>query len=404
MASSLWSHELMDEMRMRTDPLADALIGKLFAEGKVDSVNQLMRSLVSNDDLPSNKLPIEVMEYLVRTRASLPRLDAEKLRRAQEVFELFGPEVMMILGFYSLPAAYAARRGVQVLARTGSLHRHPVRRVFETAQMVVDVMSQDGLEEKGRGVRTTQKVRLVHAAVRHMIHRDRRAPWDTRDLGEPINQEDLAGTLMTFSYVVLEGMRALRIDLTREQQEAWLYAWKLVGRLLGVHERLLPDGMEEARTLTLLIRQRQVEASPEGVAMTAALIEGMGELVPRAFERLPASMIHHFLDQDQWQGLNVAELLRVPKPDWTANIAQAITYVGGLTDWLGDNTFLPAKLMRFISRDVVEAMLLRESRGQRAHFHIPEQLHDRWNLKPLGRRPSGTHPTPPPFSSGLRVA
>lgn len=391
MPSSLWTHDFMDEMRLRGDALADEVIGKLFAEGKVESVNHLMRTLVGNDDVPSSKLPTDVMQYLLLTRASVPRLDAQKLKRAQEVFELFGPEVMMILGFYSLPAAYAARRGVQVLARTGSLRGRPVRRVFETAQMVVDVMSQGGLESQGRGVRTLQKVRLVHAAVRHMIRQNRREPWPTHELGVPLNQEDMAGTLMTFSYVVLEGMKALRIELTLEQQEAWLYAWTAVGRILGVHERLLPSSLEEARMLTRFIRERQVEPSAEGVALTHALIEGMKALVPGPLEGLPASMIHFFLDQDQWQGLNVADMLHVPRPDWTSSLAQAITYLGGFTDWVGDHTFLPARLLRRVSKDIVEAMLLVEGRGERTAFHIPAQLQSSWNLKPLASRPSGTH-------------
>ncbi|MFY0582654.1 oxygenase MpaB family protein [Cystobacter fuscus] len=408
MPSSLWTHDFLDAMRTRTDPLADGVIETLFADGKVGTVNHLMSTLVSNGDLPSNQLPVYVMEYLLRTKASVPRLDTHKLRRGQEVFECYGPEVMMILGFYSLPAAYAARRGVQVLHRTGSLRHRPVRRVFETAQMVVDVMSQGGLEPDGRGVRTTQKVRLVHAAIRHMIRHDRRHPWDARELGEPINQEDLAGTLMTFAQVVLEGLHALRIELDPAQQEAWIYAWSAVGRILGVDERLLPEDVDEARQLTRLVRERQIQPSPEGIAMTAALIEGMKELVPDFLEGLPASMIHFFLDQDQWGGLNVADMLHVPRPDWTASIAQAIPSMEGLTegltDWVGDHTFLPARLLRLLSKDLVEAMLRAEARGQRTHFHIPQQLQDRWNLKPVGRVP----PPPPgrhtPTDSTRRVA
>ncbi|WP_434385403.1 oxygenase MpaB family protein [Melittangium boletus] len=403
MPSSLWTHDFMDEMRLQGDPLADGVIEKLFADGSVASVNQLLHTLVGNDDLPSNKLPVDVQQYLLLTRPVLTRADVEKLRRAQEVFELFGPEVMMILGFYSLPAAYAARRGVQVLARTGNLSINPVRRVFETAQMVVDVMSRGGLEPEGRGVRTTQKVRLLHAAVRRLIRKDRRGAWAEQELGVPINQEDMAGTLMTFSYVVLEGLKALRIELTAEQRDAWLHAWKLVGRTLGVHERLLPDGLDEARMLTRFIRERQVEPSAEGVALTAALIEGMKAMVPAPLEGLPASMIHFFLDQDQWQGLNVADMLRVPQPDWTTSIAQAITYVGGFTDWVGDHTFLPARLVRLVSKDIVEAMLRTEVGGKRALFQIPEELRGVWNLKARGTRPSGRHLAVGP-DSGLRVA
>lgn len=382
---SRWPHALMDELRMQTDPLADSVIERLFTEGKVDAVNQLMRTLVENDDLPSSRLPPYVREYFARTQEEVLGVDPEMLRQGQELFELFGPEVMMILGFYSLPAAYAARKGVQVLARTGYLHKHPVRRVFETAQMVVDVMTPGGLEPDGRGVRTLQKVRLMHAAVRYMIRHDAKRPWDAHELGEPLNQEDMAGTLMTFSYVVLEGMRMLRIQLTPEQQQSWLASWVAVGCLLGVDPRLIPATVDEARELTLLIRQRQIAPSPEGVAMTASLIQGLQQLTPQLLEGLPASMIHFFLDQDQWLGVNVADLLQVPKPDWTSLVPHTVSHIAGLVDWVGDHTFVVARMLRYLSKTFVEGMLLLESGGRRTSFSIPKHLQERWSLRPAAR-------------------
>jgi hypothetical protein len=388
----------MDDMRTKMDPLADAVIERLFTEHQVDGVNRLMRTLVENDDLPSEKLPPYVVEYLLQTQADVPRLDAGKLRQGQELFELFGPEVMLILGFYSLPASYAARKGVQVLHRTGFLQKRFIRRVFETAQMVVDVMSEGGMEPDGRGVRTTQKVRLMHAAIRYLIRHDPNKPWDARELGEPINQEDLAGTLMTFGFVVLEGMRALRIDLTPAQQEAWLYVWQAVGRIIGVDERLIPSNMAEARELTFLIRKRQVAYSKEGVAMTAALIEGFQQLTPGLLDGLPASMVHFFLDQDQWQGINVANLLEVPRPDWTVIIPHAIRGLSEVVDWVGDNTFVAAKLLRYVSKDIVEGMLLVQRGGQRTPFFIPDHLQDLWRLKP------GTRSADRQLASNQKVA
>ncbi len=398
MPPNLWTHDFMDEMRTKMDPLADAVIERLFTEGKVDAVNRLMRTLVENDDLPSSKLPPYVVEYLVRTQADVPRLDAEKLRQGQELFELFGPEVMLILGFYSLPASYAARKGVQVLHRTGFLQKRFIRRVFETAQMVVDVMTEGGMEPDGRGVRTTQKVRLMHAAIRYLIRHDENNPWDAQELGQPINQEDLAGTLMTFAFVVLEGMKALRIDLTPEQQEAWLYVWRAVGRIIGVDERLIPANMAEAHELTFLIRERQVAQSKEGVEMTAALIEGFQQLTPGLLDGLPASMVHFFLDQDQWKGLNVADMLGVPRPDWTIIIPHAIKGISEVVDWVGDNTFVAARLLRFVSKDIVEGMLLVERGGQRTPFYIPDHLQDRWRLKP------GTRSADRKLASNQKVA
>ncbi|MBZ4419462.1 oxygenase MpaB family protein [Myxococcus sp. RHSTA-1-4] len=385
MAPSFWTHASLDALRMHGDPLADSVIERLFTEGRVDAVNFLMRALVSNDDLPSSQLPPYVLDYLARTSADLPAIDAEHLRRAQALFGLFGPEIMAVLGFYSLPASYAARKGVQVLDRTGYLRKAPVRRLFETAQFVVDVMSAGGLEAGGRGLRTAQKVRLMHAAVRHLILQDTARPWDAAELGMPINQEDMAGTLMTFSYVVLEGLKALDIALSSRQQEAWLHAWGAVGHVLGLEPRLIPSNMEEARELTFLIRERQIAPSSEGVVMTHSLMEGLKELVPGPLHGLPASLIHFFLDQDQWRGLNVADMLQVPRPDWTAVIPEGLRYVGGFVGWMGDRTPVAARLLRFVSRDFVAAMVRAGNGGPRATFSLPEELQSKWLLAPERR-------------------
>src|SRR5262249_18332343 len=149
------------------DPLADAVVAQLFADGDVDAVNGLMHALVRDDGLVPENLPAVVSDYLAQTRPRL-ELDPDKLARGQNLFALNGPEMLVALGFYSLPASYAARKGVQVIYRTAYLQNRPVRRVFETTQMVIDVMSPGGLGPSGRGVVTAQKVRLMHAAVRHL--------------------------------------------------------------------------------------------------------------------------------------------------------------------------------------------------------------------------------------------
>jgi hypothetical protein len=119
--------------------------------------------------------------------------------------------------------------------------------------------------------------------------------------------------------------------------------------------------------------------------MTAALIEGMQGLTPYLLDGLPASMIHFFLDPEQFQGKNVADLLRVPQPDWTAIIPQMMKSLGELTDWVGDNTDIAAQLLRLLSRDIVGGMLRVQRGGQRAPFYIPDHLQDRWRLEPSVR-------------------
>src|SRR5438045_2843901 len=67
-------------------------------------------------------------------------------------------------------------------------------------------------------MRAAQKVRLLHATIRPLTLRTR--DWDLKAWGIPINQKDLTGTLMTFSYVILDAFDALRIEYTAKEGEA----------------------------------------------------------------------------------------------------------------------------------------------------------------------------------------
>jgi hypothetical protein len=378
MGASLWTDTYLDAMRERGDELADRVVAGVYAKGDVAAVNRLMRSLVENEGIPSEQLTPEVRAYLEQV-SNLPLPDREVVERGEDVFGEFGPEILMVLGFYSLPAAYAARKGVQVLYRTAYLEKRPVRRVFETTQMVVDVMAKGGLERGGKGLRTAEKVRLMHAAVRHLLTSDPSRPWDP-SFGVPINQEDLAGTLMTFSWVVLDGLDRLGIALPAADQEAYLAAWAAIGRRMGVDESLIPQNVADAAALTQIIRRRQIAPSEEGRALTAALIDGMKTLMPNLLDGMPASMIHFFLDKDSFQGQDVATMLGVPKANWTSIVVRALADVGDLIAWFGSESNEIARIIRFFSREFVEALLTVERGGNRPPFAIPEHLRDLWAL------------------------
>ena len=107
-----------------------------------------------------------------------------------------------------------------MLHLTAQLDTNTRRRVMETGQFLFDVLSVGSLGENGKGRRTIQKVRLMHAAVRRLIkERTKQQPdlWDS-DWGTPINQEDLAGTLLAFWYVVADPMRRLGVHVPPRRQ------------------------------------------------------------------------------------------------------------------------------------------------------------------------------------------
>src|SRR5688572_8391504 len=211
---------ILDAARLRGDALADDTVAAVFKAGDTAAVARLLSTLMRDDQEPRHLAPA-VADYLKQTGGSIER-GPELAAAGERIFAEHGPEVMMLLCCYSLPSSYAARKGVQVLHRTAYLAKRPNRRLFETAQFIVDVMSPGGLGPGGRGIRTAQKVRLMHASIRHLIQNDPAAPWDVQELGVPINQEDLLGTPMTFTWLILDGLARLGVRLTPQEQQAYL--------------------------------------------------------------------------------------------------------------------------------------------------------------------------------------
>src|SRR6185436_16758318 len=123
-----------------------------------------------------------------------------------------------------------------------------------------DIADEGSFSAGGRGMRAAQKVRLLHAAIRRMTREH--TGWDMAD-GLPLNQEDLAATLMTFSVIVLDSVDRLDVPASAEEREAWLHLWKVIGALLGIRSELLPRDVADGDALMESIRRRQWVRSPQ---------------------------------------------------------------------------------------------------------------------------------------------
>jgi hypothetical protein len=326
-------HVFLDSMRMQGDPPADDAVARIVAEGGPGALGGVMRRLFQRGGGERDLHPA-VRELFGAAAASPPVIGRGRLREAERLYRRHRPEITIALAGYSLPAAYAARRGAQVLHRTASLLKAPASRLLETARFVGEVMAPGAMLPGGPGLACLLRVRLVHAATRHLVLHDASRPWDLAELGVPINQEDLAGTLMTFSSVVLEGLENLGVAPSVEARESWLDAWRVAGRALGIDERLIPSDVADARVLTSIIRERHIESSPEGVELTHALVQCMQHRLPPSMKGLPASLIQFFLGAHRVNGRRVVDLLQVPSADWTVAIPVALRSLNGVVGWL----------------------------------------------------------------------
>ena len=135
--------------------------------------------------------------------------------------------------------------------------------------------------------------------------------WDP-DWGVPINQEDLAGTLMTFSIVVLDSLRKLGVSISDEEPDAYFHAWNCVGHVLGVDARLLAATRGDGRALSQRDHRAPLGAVPGGPGDDEALIETMEHATPGTiFDGFP-SYIVRYLGGDE-----LGDILGVRRQDWT---------------------------------------------------------------------------------------
>jgi uncharacterized protein (DUF2236 family) len=363
----------LDQMRRIGDPVADQVAHDLCSRGDHTLLGTLIRAdeLWGPDGKPSARLSEEVQAFLAGNTA-LPRwVDPALVSHAEEFFLDYGVSSSALLATASLPECYGMKYGTEVLCFTKFLQANPARRIRETAQMIMDVMCPGGLaptpDAPPRGERTTRKVRLMHATIRQMILA---APETTRipadpaiqdAFGAPINQEDLAFTLMTFSYVAVRGYQILGVPLTDRDRDAYVHCWCVVGWMMGIDERLLPKTFADSRELYEAICRRQQGASASGQELTAALVGLLRQLMPPGLKGLPVTLTREQV------GDETAAKLGLARP----------------SAWDRFVVWLVRRVWRVVMR--INAVLSRNA----GYRHESEKLH-RMMLERMGKLPGNT--------------
>jgi hypothetical protein len=269
----------------------------------------------------------------------------------------------------SLPQCYAFPEGARVLMYTQGTSRHAWRRIIETGQLVFDVAGEGGLDPTGAGLRSAQKVRLMHAAIRHLVRAQ--TSWNVA-WGLPINQIQLAGTLLSFSCLVVDGLRRLGFEVSTEEADAWVHLWNVVGHVLGIREDLMPRSMADGEALFDLLR-RHWGASPEGEQLTRATLELMRDLLPHTpLDGLPDALVRHLA------GDQCADLLGVPRADWTVLLVDAATRLTRFVDFTERATDVTG-LARFASFEMMKALHGLSREGKPVTFRIPDALIRKWD-------------------------
>ncbi len=289
-------------MRNQVDPLADEAVLSLLAyKTGIEVINNWEKI---PDSLPADFPPalLAYFQFYLHCYGNVPE---GTLKFGQEFFSKEGDIYLGLLGFYSLPYCYAFGDGAEVLVRSERIVNQIGQRLSETGTFVLDIFKPEGFTNDRSPFLTCAKVRLIHAFSRYFIQRFAK-DWNP-DFGKPINQEDLIGTNLAFSFIVLRGMIKLGKAINSEQMKQLLAYWKWIGTLLGVSTEYWPQTAKEAFELDRLIRSRHLRKSQAGIRLISALKDYYQRMIPEPLLSNQIDDIFYF-----FMGKDVAVALDIP--------------------------------------------------------------------------------------------
>ncbi|GAB4032936.1 oxygenase MpaB family protein [Spirosoma gilvum] len=265
----------LNQYRQQGDAPADAVIAAVVATNGPAGLRSLMSWLTDTTDFITASQHPAVQDFFASNNQLPAWADSTTMSRGMRFFQKNAQQIGLILGFFSLPYSYLGANGAQVLWLTERIKNDTVRRLRETGEWVFAVNNEKEWSS-GKAIARTVKIRLIHAGARWFsLHSGR---WNM-DWGYPVNQEDMAGTNLAFSYIVLLGLRKIGIQASEQDEEAYLHHSNVISYLNGVTGELLPKNLREAFILHQAILRRQFAPSEAGVGLTRALLNAMTDVL-----------------------------------------------------------------------------------------------------------------------------
>ena len=291
----------LDFFRQMGDKLADEFVQSYFSDiEKKTKLNQALANLKTNADWSNFLIHIPEAKWFDDELAKVGDFDSLQRTRALKFYQQKSTYILQLLGLLSLPYCYAAADGAMVLFQTERMYKDVAKRLEETGAFVTSMMNQKGFNLEGDAKIQLFKVRVMHAAGRFYLLKSN---WDN-DLGCPVNQEDMAGTNLSFSLVVIRGLRKMGFTISHQQQMDYINYWSYVGAVLGLAPELLPKDGKQAFDLEKAISLRHFKSSAAGKELTKSLLQ----------------CFYNLNDEKQIKNVEIAGFMRFLLGDEVSNI------------------------------------------------------------------------------------
>jgi hypothetical protein len=432
----------LDQMQWTADPHADDAVAAIVGTAtgaerlrRIDELNAVIRTWQDNAGVagwrpgtgqPATGMAEALQKYVSAAQPLPPWADPRRLARAETLFMDYGALSVTMLFCASLPECYVVPDLAAVLHATGQLVERAEHRIRTTGAMIFPVMMAGGLTQPdGSGIAQVLKVRLIHATVRNLILRAspdeavkaaKAIPalasvkpadsmsqalhahgWDLQACALPNNQEELAYTLLTFSYVFLRGMRRLGIAFTPEQEEDYLHAWNVAGHFLGIRRELMVDTMKDAEALFERMQARgraewakRKDAADPRPALGGALMGAMQSVIPDGpFKAFPVLLTRRLIEPGSARDLGING-----RVSWISKFSFAALMISARgIDAVARLSFPDFSISRLITRAIGYRMTCALLMSQTRDLSVPAKLRPgirsmiaRWGEDPKASR------------------
>lgn len=392
---SRWSDDrFLDEIRAHVDIVADDCVRDL---GTHKDFADIFRKDTSNWVSLPDDAPQALKDFFIQTDRHLLLekdlvkfplgVDPDRLDRGERVFLDHAFFASVVLLAKSLPEGYAAPCLSTLLNLSGNLRTRPYRRLLGVLQLVLDVSSVHGFEENGRALAAARQARLMHAGIRRFAPRLMPNYIETYR-GEPVNLEDMLGTIMGLSLLVIDGMPKLGDALPKNDAEDYYYLWRAFAVAMGIHppgqrgnDAWVPATLDDARAFYVSYERRHYQSNPslnpDGVALAQENLSMLHTLLPLplrlpGLNRIPELLMTQLIGDE---GCRRVGLTPYVVPYGLHDIAVgALSALVGVGRWF-DRIDPTGNWHPTISAVLLQSMI-KQQYGGIVTFEIPESIKD----------------------------
>jgi mpaB/rubber oxygenase-like protein len=228
------------------DAPMDDLVEWMYATG-IDVARPMFDKALTNGIDSVADAPEPLRDFFGRVEVPPSWVDWNRIRLGERAFQRAGLDGVYLARCVPFLGGFAVS-GINrtlLLTKTGQNgETGSGQRFAETLQWALAVISDGGMRPSGPGYQSTIHVRLIHAFVRR--HVGRSPEWRRPEWGVPVNQTDMAATMLGALFAPVMAGMAMGMLYTPKELDGIVHLTRYTGWLMGIEDRYLPTGVRQA--------------------------------------------------------------------------------------------------------------------------------------------------------------